>query len=167
LTRLGGRRRRQASPRAVWLFQVVFTNPEREQVWEAIIPMAALLSRRPARSVALPTVLDPSRPAIQAHLRSEADSACRRLNDSLANAVLLWVARERGIVTELRSKHARLSAVLLQPGLFYSGPQRHAAFQEHALKQALAGCQQRLIDLQALRTARADSTELLLAALLA
>jgi hypothetical protein len=168
MARLAGRRGRRSSPRAVWVFRIPFTDPEGEQIWDATVSMVAELSRRPQASrVSTRALLDPDQFAIQDRLRSEAGTVLRQLNDSLGHAVQLWLARERGIVAELTSKHARLSAVLLQPALFFSGPHRLAASQEQALNDAVAGCQQRLSELHSLTNARAGSSELLLAALLA
>jgi hypothetical protein len=55
--------------------------------------------------------------------------------------------RERAIVETLTERRARLSAALLQPGLFDRRNERAAASQAAVIDEALARCRQRLHEL--------------------
>jgi hypothetical protein len=167
MARFHGRRHRSASPRGIWLFRVVFADPAGEQAWEAMIPMGGILLRRPVNLIAYTrAALDPRQPLLLVRLLEARDAARRQLSDSLVHAVRLWCAREKGLVAELQQKRARLSAVLLQPGLFHPGRQRDAASQHHALNEALGRCEARLGELESPTGGRVDSCELVLAAML-
>jgi hypothetical protein len=74
--------------------------------------------------------------------------------------------REKEIVRRLRERHARLSAVLLQPGLFDKRVDRLASEQDEALQEALSRSSLRIAHLSGLSDLTADAPGLVFALLL-
>jgi hypothetical protein len=76
-----------------------------------------------------------------------------------------WLAlatrRERAIAAAMRTRHARLSAPLLQPGLFDRRIDRAASAQSLLVEQALERSTARLASLDRLRHLRADDRSIL------
>jgi len=76
-----------------------------------------------------------------------------------------WLAlatrRERAIAAAMRTRHARLSAPLLQPGLFDRRTDRAASAQSLLVEQALERSTARLASLDRLRRLRADDRSIL------
>jgi hypothetical protein len=75
-------------------------------------------------------------------------------------------ARERSLASVLRSRHARLSAELLQRGLFDRRDEHLASAQTSLLEEALCQSANRLRELGGFEDLRIDVTELVFALLL-
>jgi superfamily II DNA or RNA helicase len=104
------------------------------------------------------------------HLESRAQIAARLQQQRALAAVMMdvtpWLElsrrRERAIADALRHRHARLSAELLQPGLFDRRAERVAAAQTARVEQALARSRDRLDALARLQRLRCGDNRLLL-----
>jgi len=75
----------------------------------------------------------------------------------------LSLRREQAIADDLRQRHARLSAGLLQPGLFERRTERAVAAQTTRLDEAISKSQGRLSALERLNRLRCGDHRLLLA----
>jgi hypothetical protein len=74
--------------------------------------------------------------------------------------------REEAIAGRLRERHARLSATLLQPGLFDRRVDRMAGDRHEALQEALSRSSLRIAHLSGLRALRVDGPTLVFGLLL-
>jgi hypothetical protein len=77
--------------------------------------------------------------------------ALTALTQSLHAPSALATLRERAIAAWLNAERARLSAGLLQPGLFDRRAERAFAAQQAVLSEALARCQARLDEIDRAR----------------
>jgi hypothetical protein len=77
-----------------------------------------------------------------------------------------YTAREHSLTSVLRSRHARLSAGLLQRGLFDRRDERLASAQSSLFEEALSQSAGRLRELDGSDDLRIDATELVFAMLL-
>jgi len=104
------------------------------------------------------------------HLESRAESAARleqqRALATLMMEVTRWLQlsrrREQAIADALRQRHGRLSAELLQPGLFDRRAERAAAAQTARVEEALANSRDRLYVLERRTRLRCGDNRLLL-----
>jgi hypothetical protein len=101
--------------------------------------------------------------ALRARVNAEASARLTALHDELRLALTTMTAREHLIVSDLRRRHARLAASLVQPGLFDRRASRASAAQTALLDAALVRSGTRLRDLAAASTLRIDATSLLFA----
>jgi hypothetical protein len=82
------------------------------------------------------------------------------LRKALEGPANLWMEREQAIAGRLRERHARLSATLLQPGLFDRRSDRLASEHHEALQEALSRSSLRIAHLSGLSDVRADAPSL-------
>jgi hypothetical protein len=148
-------------PACYWLFTVIFVGADGRILWESALPLYAHLNCRPDRTNATTrTLLDRRqsnlRRVLDAALDAQRESICRMLRDPLA----LWRRREDAIAGALRERHARLSAGVLQLGLFDRREERAVAAQSALLADALAASAARLSEVAAAERPRLDSCQL-------
>lgn len=164
LTRMRTARYRQHEAQCYWMFRVLLAAADGRIISTACVPLRAAGTPglpRSHRSTRL--LLDPRLPVIQqiatAASSALADAATR------ADGVQLRVQqdRERALMDELRNRHARLSAGLLQPGLFDRRSERAAAAQASLLQQALSASATRMAQLMAAEALQVESCELVFA----
>jgi superfamily II DNA or RNA helicase len=156
-------RGRAGDRRALWAFRLVFSDADQQPVWESLVgiaerdPRLALRARgsRPLAETAVRFEWTGTR------LQSALDAAIERARASLARSIDLHLAlasgREHAIATSLAAERARLSAGMLQPGLFDRRAERECAAQGVVLDEALSRCRQRLDEIACARQRSVDA----------
>jgi len=140
-------RRRRGNSRALWIFRLGFVDPELRLVWETTVGVCG--------GTQIPS---PAHRAVREWLRASSSSIATIVADhherSLAAAststqqpLTLAAAREHAIREALTRHRARLSATLLQGGLFDRRGERAAAAQTAIIEEALERCAVRLRDI--------------------
>ncbi|MBI4264529.1 MAG: DEAD/DEAH box helicase [Acidobacteria bacterium] len=171
------RRGRRAGARCFWLFHVLFTAPDGRVVHQAVLPLGGDVGRgstprqagrqgppyEPVGSALARRLLDPRHPAVQRAASQGRDAQLHALRLALRGPVRVQLQRERAIAETLRSRQARLSATLLQLGLFDRRSERARDAQSALLAKALAECTARIAALQGSEDVRADSPQLVCA----
>ena len=115
----------------------------------------------PARSAyATRDFLDPSALGLEPLVRHQAVATAEGVSRSLAELANRHIQREEAIVTCIRERHARMSAVLLQPGLFDSRVERQASERDETLREVLSRSALRIEQLSGLAAVRADAPTL-------
>ena len=141
-------RRPRRSPAAVRAFHFSLSDESGRLAFETIAGLR--INRAPAE--------------LEAHERIAADYHDRLL-ESVAADIARWLElvrrREEAIVRALRDSHARLSAELLQPGLFDRRAERAAAAQAARVDEAMVTSRVRLDALERLRRLRCGERRLL------
>jgi hypothetical protein len=133
---------------ALWAFRLSFADAGGQLVFDTV---AGLLDRRHGAT------LDP---AIDRLLASHHHRCLRDTADGVAAWLNLATAREKAIAEALRGNHARLSAALLQPGLFDRRAERAAAVQTARVEEAIQKSHARLAALERWRHLRIDDRSL-------
>ena len=151
--------------RCFWLFRLLFTAPDGRVLHESIVPVGGCPTRLPAPSpVHTSMLLDPHHhPAVQQAAAAAQDAQLYALRLALRQLAQLWGRRERAIAELLRARHARLSAGLLQPGLFDRRNERAASAQSVLLASALSDSATRLRTLAGYDGAQVESCDLVCA----
>ena len=152
--------------RALWAFRLAMTTALDELFWETIVAATVSFSGWCERSAAnTRSLLHPPQALLQV-----GDEAGLRQLELLRTAMRrpshLWQQRELDLMDVLRHEHARLSARLLQPGLFDHRANRAAAAQAAMRDAALEHCRERLKQLRACEDLRLGHCELAFAVLL-
>jgi superfamily II DNA or RNA helicase len=141
---------RRPPPEAIWIFQHSCVDSGGRHVFETV---GALCDSR-------------QRTGIDAGLLSAVVRDQERLVASTCAQVTPWLdltlRRERSMLQALRQSHARLSASLLQPGLFDRRAERAAATQCARVEEAVERSRARELALERLRCLRADASAILL-----
>jgi superfamily II DNA or RNA helicase len=154
-------------PHCLWVYRFVLTTNEGRLVWEALVPVAGALTARPRYSSRLMrTLLNTDLPALQTVLVNHRTLVVQQLRPSLRPMLERYRAREHRVARVLRSRHARLSAGLLQRGLFDRRDEHLASAQSSLLEEALSQSANRLRELGGFEDVRVDATELVFALLL-
>jgi len=153
----------RAPRRLLWVAEVSTCGEDDLPVWTTLIGMDGVASeaaRSDIRSLArdLGIHADRMNVGLQRPI-VEAIGALKQL-------VTLNSVRERAICAGIRTRHARIAAELLQPGLFDRRAERRAAAQSSVFEEALAQCQSRIDDLARLAEPQAGPPVIRFAALL-
>lgn len=114
----------------LWAVRLVFTDREQQVLWDTLLGVVLSGAEAGAPSLSLP--------------RDGLDRATASLLASLSGPRDLAGRRVEAIARHLRAERARLSARLLQPGLFDRRAERVLSLQNAVLDEALALCQIRL-----------------------
>jgi hypothetical protein len=148
----------------IWAFRALFTAGDGRTVWESVLGLAQHDSPRCGREAAeVGRHLDPRRASLSAAGRLAHQTLKRSLEASLRQPIDLMTRRERAIVRALQQHHARLSAHLMQRGLFDRRAERVAEAQSALLETALAQCESRLESLAQLSKVHTDELQLVFA----
>lgn len=167
ITHLRRRRAVPAAPECLWLFKVTVAGANGHLLWEPVVPVRATTSSRHGPSAqASRTTLDPLHPGVQRVLAEARGRLLQELRRSLDRAVGVWRTREWRVTDELQSDDGRLSAGLLQPGLFDRRAEHLAASQASLLTEALVRSEERLADLSAIQQPLVEGCDLIFAVLL-
>jgi superfamily II DNA or RNA helicase len=140
--------RRRSRPRFCWAFQLIFEDLDQQRIWDTLLGITGYGAAMPpfaAKDVR--SWVQSSTDLISPVLTAEYQSAIAALSASLRAPSALAVRREHAIATTLESQRARLSAALLQPGLFDRRAERATIAQRAVLDEALARCSTRLEEL--------------------
>jgi hypothetical protein len=161
------RRRTNNPPHCLWVYRFVLTTSEGRLVWEALVPFAGTLTARRSYSTrSMRTLLNTDLPAFQTVLANHCTLVLQQLRPSIRPMLARYSAREHSLANVLQSRHARLSAGLLQRGLFDRRDERLASAQTSLLEEALSQSASRLRELSGFDHLRIDAAELVFALLL-
>jgi superfamily II DNA or RNA helicase len=168
IARLRRRAGTLASRHGVWVFRITLSTRSGQVLWEPLVTLAARFDRPAAFTHRhLRLALDPGQAPIVEALDGARLDAVRRLGPSLQHAAGTWRHRELEIAADLRARHARLSAALMQRSLFGRERDRLAASQAALLDAALAQSAERLRALDALAEIEVEAVRLEFAAVVA
>lgn len=159
------RRRRAIRSESIWLFRLLLTDPHGRILWDPLVPViGARAMHQPARrSAEVRALLDPWQEALQASLHTARGDGLDAIRREMGASVQVWLRREHALATALTASRARLSAGLLQLGLFDRRSERAASAQDALLDAALSQSAARLNTLRASGNARWESCDLALA----
>ena len=155
---------RRRSRGCMWAFRLVFADPDQQFVWETLLGVVAprqcpvLNTQCSTQGPGPRTLLTPSRwiewsaTQLAPILALERQKALDSLATSLKAPLDLALRREQAITAALTAERARLSAALLQPGLFDRRAERLLAAQSAVLDEALERCRVRIEEI--VRTGR-------------
>jgi hypothetical protein len=142
-------RRRHGSTGAIRAFQLTFVDESGRLAFETTVGVR----------------VDAELVAVEPHVHIAAASYHRRALASIVAEIAPWLElsrhREEAIVRALRDSHARLSAGLLQPGLFDRRAERAAAAQAARVDEAMVKSRVRLDALDQLRRLHCGERRLL------
>jgi superfamily II DNA or RNA helicase len=162
LTRIRSRRYAR-STNCYWLFRLLLAGTDGRIVAAGCLPLGAtVMTIRPGSRAWTRRLLDPSG-AVEV---ARADGAAALVEEAICASgrrLRLQVERERALRDELLRHQARLSADLLQPGLFGRQHERAAAAQTAVLEQALAASGLRLDQLSSAASLHVESCDLVFA----
>ena len=157
-------RGRTGPPECLWAFNVELVTAAGRVVWEAVLPLGSqAINIRRCSPALIPTLLNPDAVALQRVVDEGCVRLVGRLKASMQPAIERWADRECNLMTVLRTTHARLSAGLLQRGLFDRRDERLAATQTSILEEALSQSAGRLHDLAQCHEPHIDTRTLIFA----
>jgi len=160
-------RRGRATPRCLWVYKVVFTTDAGRLVWEALLSVSGdAAGVRGCSASLMRALLNPDAAPLESVVAGTSDRLLEQLQQSMRSALERWSGRECDLMAALRTRHGRLSAGLLQRGLFDRRDERLAAAQASLLDEALSQSAGRLRDLAQSSDLRIDACELVFAVLL-
>jgi hypothetical protein len=108
-------------------------------------------------------LLDPDHPLVRHALARAGAAQQQQLEQALNGPLRLWARREAALMTASRDRHARLSAGLVQLGLFDRRSEQTAAAQSVLLDAVLAHSSARMTELAGCGRLHLDSSELVFA----
>ena len=146
--------RRRRPPSQLWGYHLPIVDADGLLVWTALRGIAATLQYTPRagairllrQSVACPAIVELAADAARLELS--------RLQSEARPALDAMVSREEAIDHAVRGQRARVSAALLQPGLFDRRREHSTSAQRRMLDEAVARVEARLASLAALRSLR-------------
>jgi superfamily II DNA or RNA helicase len=130
----------------LWGFHLSFIDSADRLVWHTIL--GAITATHPD-ATALGRAIDEAATLLASRLENEGKTALASLNTSLRPYLSLASRREQAIADILESERARLSAPLLQRGLFDRRAERAVVAQRAVVDEALGRCRTRLDELAA------------------
>jgi superfamily II DNA or RNA helicase len=157
------RRRGRTRPDLFWLFKLLLTDARGCVLLEPLLALAAS-SLRPLRlghPAELRSLIARTRPPLELTAIAMQQHHLDALVDDLRAPLKVWTARERAIATAFRERHARMSAGLLQRGLFDHRTDRAEAAQSALLDEVLGKSAERAGELSACEQVRVESCDLL------
>jgi superfamily II DNA or RNA helicase len=160
VTRVRSRRPAGATS-CYWLFRLLVAAADDRIVATAHVPLRATAAAGLAVSNAWTRrLLDPAHPVVDRARRTGVAALAEAAGRASRRTLLVQAGRERALHHELVRHQARLSADLLQPGLFDHRHERAAAAQAALLDDALAASSLRLEQLSAAASLHVESCAL-------
>jgi hypothetical protein len=150
----------------VWLFRLAFAADDGQLIWESLVPLAGDMPGVRGRPDAIRRALNPDSPALHDLLRRTRAAQLEALQASLEAPLRRWHVRERALMEAVRAQHARLSAGVMQRGLFDARADRLAGAQKALLDRTLAQAEERLVHLSGSGRPRLDDCDLVFAVVL-
>jgi superfamily II DNA or RNA helicase len=132
-------RRRGGTREDVWAFHIVFADSCNQPVWSTLLGATTSSSA----SAVLPHSVNETATALATVIEHDRRQAAAALAASLRACMDLASRREAALIDSLETQRARLSATLLQGGLFDRQAERAFASQSAVLEEALSQCQHR------------------------
>jgi hypothetical protein len=143
------RRRARAQGRRFWVWRLTFADDNGRVIWESLLPLGADAARGRATPARARTSLDVRDPGLAAAVnRAQAETLAQVAAD-IRDGIAVLARREQAVADALESRHARLAAALLQPGLFDRRAERAAAAQASLVREALSRAAARVARLEA------------------
>ena len=145
-----------------WLYRLVFTDARGCVISEPVLAFAAAPGRplRLRRPDDLRSLLDVTRSPLLSQTSQHQHRQLDALAGDLTASLKQWARREHSIAVALRKRLARMSAGLLQLGLFDHRNQRAAAAQSALLDEALSKSTERISELSAAGRIEIESCDL-------
>ena len=156
------RRHTAKRPEVFWLFRAVFTDARGYAIAERLLAFSASYSRppRPWRPSELRQFIDRTQSALLVESLPLQQRLRDVLIDDLDAPLELLRRREHSMAAAFRERHARMSATLLQRGLFDRRIERAAAAQSALLEEVLSKSAARVADLSACERIEIESCDL-------
>jgi superfamily II DNA or RNA helicase len=136
-------RRRRGRPKSVWGFQFAFTDGSGQFVWRTLLGATFADGGSGAASDSIEKTVT----LLVARLDRPREAVLSSLQTSLRAYLELASCRERSLSATLEAESARLSAALLQRGLFDRRAERRFATQKAVVDEALDRCRTRLSEI--------------------
>ncbi len=146
--------RRRTPPSQLWGYHLPIVDADGRLVWTALRGITTTLQFTPRASAIRLLRESVACPAIRELATDAARLELFRLQAEAGPVLDAMVTREQAIEDALRGQRARLSAALLQPGLFERRREHAVSAQRRMLDEAVARVEARLASLAALRTLR-------------
>ena len=142
---LATRRRREGKDDLLWAFYFSFTDATAYTAWRTLIGATTSYQdlNDPSDS------LDAIAAVLVSRLDTHRQEALAALKLSLRGHSELAARREQALAETLEAERGRLSAAVLQRGLFDRKAERHLAAQNAVLEEALLKCRIRLSEIAA------------------
>ena len=134
--------RRHGHRPSLWGFHVTFADSAAQPVWQTLIGASA------AESAASPAFVDHMAALLASTLDADSQTRLTALDAALKAFHDRAVVREHALARYIESERARLSAALLQRGLFDRRAERALSAQTAVLDEALARCRARLGEIE-------------------
>jgi hypothetical protein len=147
-------------------FRLAIATSSNQVLWETVMAANAALYALQDRSAVATRAMLRHGAALQQATNEASGRQVRVLQDALREPLALWVRRELDVIDVMRQDHARMSATLLQGGLFDRRTDRAAAAQAAMLEAALSRCRGRLAELRACDDLHAERCDLAFAVIL-
>ena len=165
VTSIGSSRHGARACRDLWVFRLLLVDARGRGLSEVLLALARGHGRtgRARTPAAVRAILENRDSRLQDVAAREAGERLAAFAHQLDAPLRLWLRREEALSAALRLAHGRLSAQLLQLGLFDRRNERAAAAQSASLDEALAGSAVRRNELLDRGAARVESTDLILA----
>ena len=151
--------RRRGHRESFWGFHVSFADSAAQSVWQTLIGASTSLP------VDSPASLDRLAALLASTLDDDSQGTLAALEAALKAFLDRAALRERAVARALESERARLSASLLQRGLFDRRAERAFSAQTAVLDEALARCRARLGEIESTGRIVAEPTRLAFALL--
>ena len=156
-------RPRHADAGCYWVFRLLFTDAKGRVAHQALAALHGVMRSGARLESVSPTsireLLDPRQLSVTTGALEAKESYLTVLRNAVDRPVTLWLRRETAIADALRAHHARMSAELLQLGLFDRRNDRALSAQSALLSAVLAGSDARtnaLVDRLDVRAASCD-----------
>jgi hypothetical protein len=128
-------------------FHVAFEDADQQPLWETLIGVSCDETPDATGAAAVCSWIELASRRMGPTITAELDRMLASAAASSNTPIALAVDRERAIADALKVRRARLSAELLQPGLFDHRAERTAISQDAVLEEALGRCASRISDL--------------------
>ncbi|HEY1307130.1 MAG TPA: DEAD/DEAH box helicase [Vicinamibacterales bacterium] len=149
-----------------FVYRQLFLDLDLHVVWDTLTALAATLHVESRRAPEVRAWVARSIESLGPILEREGDRARTTIAEALRPHRELATRREHAIADALTARRARLSAALVQPGLFDRRHERAAASQNAVIEEALSRCAARLGELDRRGQVIADAAALAFAVLL-
>ena len=157
--------RRRGITRAYWLYRVPCVDKDAQLLWEAYAALTADVRVATASWRDVRSWLAIAGIELAGALSHEQRRLLEHATTAIQAATNLAARRERAIEDVLIARHARLSAAVIQRGLFDRRGERAAAAQTAVVAHALERCRTRLRELDAVTAIAAEERSLAFAVL--
>jgi hypothetical protein len=136
--------KRRGINRIYWVYRMACVDEDAQMLWEAFAAFVADVRVGPSRWRDVRDWLGVAAAAVAPAVSHQQHTVAGRATSAIQTANELAARRERAIEHVLASRQARLSAAVMQRGLFDRRSERAATAQSAVLEEALERCRVRL-----------------------